>query len=100
MGHMNAQVQLVFWLATGFCIATYALWYRIKFVLRAHGYAPHWFGFGIQHMRQVHQVIKTSDNTTIKTHLRRLLTSFYASWLLFVLLGATFMWLVLHGYSR
>jgi hypothetical protein len=97
---MDVQMQLLLWLATGFCVATYALWYRIKFFLRAHGHAPHWFGFGFQHMWQVHQVIKHTDDATIKTRLRRLLTTFYASWLLFFLSGVTFIWLALHGHAR
>jgi hypothetical protein len=77
VAHFNPQMQLLLWLATAFCLATYALWYRIKFVLRTHGHAPHWLGFGIQHMQQVHHVIKHSEDAAIKTRLRRLLTAFY-----------------------
>lgn len=51
-------------------------------------------------MRQVHQVIKTNEDTNIKTQLRQLLITFYASWLLFILSGAACMWLVIHGYAR
>ena len=97
---LNAGMQILLWVGTAFWLVTYALWYRIKFVLRAHGHAPHWFGFGIQQVRQVHQVIKHCEDATIRTRLRRLLTTFYASWLLFFVSGATFIWLVLHSYAR
>jgi hypothetical protein len=92
--HLNASMDLLFWLTCISCLTTSAAWYAMIAVVRTHGHAVSFFKYGIGPLRQLHKI--TRNDVLVRQKLRYLLVIFYVSWLAFIFSGASVLWLLAH----